>query len=222
MYPWIDFTHTHLGGQCLHMCDYCSIQAITKRFGNPRYQGDIRLVEKELAVNYGENRTIFIESNNDLFEQSVPAEWIIEILKHCHGYPNNIYVFQTKNPKRYFEFEKFIPAKSIIGTTIETNRDDLIQKHSFAPLPYHRYQAMRCIDWPRKFVTIEPVMDFNPEILADWILEIKPEFLNLGADSKHNKLEEPSIEKIEELVRLLHEGGIELREKHNLERLRKK
>jgi protein gp37 len=72
-----------------------------------------------------------------------------------------------------------------------------------------------------KFVTIEPVLDFDVDVLAGWIAEIRPEFLNLGADSKRNNLPEPTVEKVMELVDKLKEYGIELREKHNLQRLLK-
>jgi hypothetical protein len=72
----------------------------------------------------------------------------------------------------------------------------------------------------RKFITIEPVLDFDVDILASWIARIRPEFLNLGADSKGHGLPEPSAEKIHGFVRKLKEYGIELREKHNLGRLK--
>ena len=221
MYPWVTHTHTHIGGECPHLCDYCYVQAMAKRFKNPRYTGPLFLILDELQVNYGTGKTIFIEHCTDLFCEDMPDDFIRAVIQHCMNYPLNVYVFQTKNPRRYFDYEMILPKGSIIGTTIETNRADLLAKHTLAPAPELRFEAMRCIDWPRKFVTIEPVMDFDPEILAEWIIEIKPEFLNLGADSKGGNLEELTIEKVMELVRLLHEGGIELREKSNLERLRK-
>jgi hypothetical protein len=71
----------------------------------------------------------------------------------------------------------------------------------------------------RKFVTIEPVLDFDVDVLAEWIDRIRPEFLNLGADSKSHGLPEPTVDKIMALVAKLKEYGIELREKHNLGRL---
>jgi hypothetical protein len=69
-------------------------------------------------------------------------------------------------------------------------------------------------------ITIEPVMDFDVDILAMWIHEIHPFFVNLGADSKNRGLPEPTREKVMALVAALDEYGIELREKHNLERLK--
>ena len=114
--------------------------------------------------------------------------------------------------------EHILPEGSILGTTIETNRD--IPGISKAPIPFERMVGMMKLEKEtRKFVTIEPVLDFDVDILASWIDRIRPEFLNLGADSKNNDLPEPTVEKIHQLVAKLATYGIELREKHNLQRL---
>jgi len=63
------------------------------------------------------------------------------------------------------------------------------------------------------------VLDFDVDELASMIATVNPEFLNLGADSKGHGLPEPTVDKIHQLVDKLHEYGIELREKHNLQRL---
>jgi len=218
MYPWVTHTHTHLGGECPHKCVYCYVD--NPRFGRPeRYKGDLRLIENEFDVDYGAGKTIFIEHCNDLWAKEVPDEFIVRVLDHCKKYPKNTYVFQTKNPQRYWDFSAIIPYQSIFGTTIETNR--LINGISNAPTPMSRYGAMKNIpSTRRKFVTIEPVLDFDVDVLAGWIRDIKPEFLNLGADSKSHGLQEPTVEKIMQLVAKLKEYGIELREKHNLKRLK--
>lgn len=218
MYKWVTHCHTPLGGECPHRCSYCSVDHIP--FGRPeKYQGPLRLIEEELEVSYGCDKTIFIGHLTDLFAEAVPEHFIVRVLMHCQRYPFNRYVFQTKNPARYEEFLPLFPEDSILGTTIETNRFTL--GISAAPLPVTRYKTILGLNYPRKFVTIEPILDFDVDILASWIAEIRPKFLNLGADSKNHQLPEPSIEKIEALVAELKKSGIELREKHNLERLRK-
>lgn len=215
MYPWVTHTHTHLGGECSHKCKYCYVD--NPRFGRPeRYTGKIRLIEKEFNTNYGSNKVIFIENCNDLFAKDVPNIYILRILNHCKQYPNNTYVFQTKNPKRYSDFTNY-PQNTIFGTTIETNRN--IPEIGNAPTPFERYNAM-CHIQGRKFITIEPVLDFDVDILASWISQISPEFLNLGADSKDHHLPEPTVTKIIQFTEALKKMGIELREKHNLERLK--
>jgi DNA repair photolyase len=224
MYDWITHTHAHLGGECPHQCTYCYVD--NPRFGRPaKYQGPLRMIEKEFDVKYGAGKTIFIENCNDLFASKVPVGFITAILQHIQKWPDNTYVFQTKNPQKMFDVETFwkspysigFPEKRILGCTIETNR--LYPAISRAPHPEERMKFMTKITG-RKFLTIEPVLDFDIDILASWIDRIRPEFLNLGADSKNHGLPEPTVEKIMAFTEKLKEYGIELREKHNLARLK--
>ena len=232
MYEFIDFMHTHLGGECGHKCTYCYVEnPIHGRA--PRYAGPIRLIEEELKFNYDFSKDypdgafIFIEHMNDLWARDVPREAIERILAHCNTWPNNTYVFQTKNPERYLNFLDLLPPKTVLGITMETNR--VIPGISEAPIPADRFESFKCVLKTLKeynlpvqtFITIEPALAFDVDVLAGWIGEIKPDYINLGADSKSRSLPEPTIEDIEELVKKLHESGIELREKHNLSRLRK-
>ena len=217
MYPWITHTHSHLGGECPHKCTYCYVDSFRGRV--PKYQGELRLVEKELLVNYGKGKTIFIEHCNDLFAEDVPEDFIFKILEHCYRYPDNTYVFQTKNPLKYLRFNNLFPVKSIFGITIETNRD--IPSISNAPKPVDRIDDFFAFKNKRKFITIEPILDFDIYEFRYWINLIKPDFVNIGADSKRHNLPEPSMEKVQALIDKLTEYGIEIREKSNLERLRK-
>jgi hypothetical protein len=219
MYPWVTHTHAELGGECEHKCSYCYVN--NKRWGRaPRYCGEVRLIEAETKTRLGSGNVIFKEHMNDLFAANVPAEMVQMVLVHCQKWPDNTYVFQSKNPGR-FQYFNFPDSKLIFGTTIETNRD-IPKSISVAPQPHERMLAMSEKNIKRldKFVTIEPVMDFDVDILAGWIAKINPKFLNLGADSKNNHLPEPTVEKIIALVNKLKTYGIELREKHNLARLK--
>jgi DNA repair photolyase len=221
MYPWVSHTHSHLGGKCSHQCKYCYVQVSEKRYASGMYAGPSRLREKEFKVNYGEGKTIFIEHMNDMFAMDIPDAWINLILAHVREYPENTYVFQSKNPGRMWNWISKFPKNSILGTTIESNR--IYPNLSTAPFPDERVDGM--LQLPKefkRFVTIEPVLDFDVDILAKWIFEIHPDFLNLGADSKGIGLIEPTVEKIMQLVAKLKEYGIELREKHNLQRLLQK
>jgi DNA repair photolyase len=217
MYPWVTHTHSHLGGECPHKCAYCYVDHPERP---KRYQGPLRLIQEEFKVKYGTGKTIFVEHCNDLFCEDVLPSEIMAVLLHTLQYPENTYVYQTKNPRRYFDFIEYLPEFRILGTTIETNRP-IPPEVSKAPAPLERMKAMVMLK-ERKFVTIEPVMDFDVNILAGWIARIRPEFLNLGADSKGHDLPEPTVEKIMQLVDKLQEYGIELREKHNLRRLKAK
>lgn len=214
---WVTHTHTHLGGECPHRCSYCYVQAIAKRFGNDRYTGELRLIEKEFDVRYGAGRTIFIEHCNDLFAEDVPAEWIERIITHCWEHPGNTYVFQTKNPFRMLEYANSLPPDTILGATVETDASVA----SEAPCPAERIEAIKALSSSGEatFITVEPILACNPAILALWIAVAKPDFVNIGADSKGAGLDEPSAADVKLLIRCLRDYGIEIRQKRNLERL---
>lgn len=219
MYPWVTHTHSHLGGECPHKCVYCYVD--NPRFGRPeRYTGELRLIEKEFEVKYGASKIIFMENCNDLFAEEVPELFIKLITNHCLEWPDNDWVWQTKNPIRYLKRFDLMPLNSIFGCTIETNRD--IPEISKAPSPWKRYSAMCCSPMlkAKKFITIEPILDFDVDVMLAWLIHIEPDFVNIGADSKGHGLPEPPLWKVEALIENLQARGIEVREKQNLERLK--
>jgi len=200
MYPWVTHTWNPVKGKCLHDCKYCYM----KRFPlNP-----VRLDEKELDTNLGSGNTIFVGSSCDMWNKNIPKEWLIKILGHCENYLDNSYLFQSKNP---FRFNEVLPSdlsvnwskRVILGTTIETNRDLTYgwEYHiSNAPKPVERLDALRCIGAYHKMVSIEPIMDFDLRIMINWIKELNPDFVSIGADSKGHNLSEPSKVKTLDLI----------------------
>ncbi|HEC86935.1 MAG TPA: DUF5131 family protein, partial [Thermoplasmatales archaeon] len=104
MYEWA-WTYNPLGGKCLHGCFYCyvthSIAKRLKNYGNEKYYGDTRLIEKELKTSLkkpDDGKVIFVESCGDLFGSWVSSDDIKKVLNHCKKYPENTYLFQSKNP----------------------------------------------------------------------------------------------------------------------------
>ena len=223
MYPWVTHTHNHLGGECPHRCSYCYVD--NPRFGRPeRYTGPVRVIPDEFKVRYGSGRTIFVENMSDLFAVGVEDSVIAAVLAHCHEWPDNTYVFQTKNPARLLAWHDKLPARSIVGTTIESDihYPEIMRA---APPPMERICAMiwlkeraPCV---QRFVTVEPMLHCHPLSLASLIHTIRPAFVNIGIDSKGHGLPEPSAVEIRELIASLAVLGVEVREKHNLERLLK-
>ncbi len=149
----------------------------------------------------------------------VPSEWIAAVVTQCFVYEWNEYYFQSKNPKR-FDDPGLLPGHFIFGTTIETDYYPAGFKTKAPPI-FERWEAMLKLRGQRTFVTIEPIMDFRPDKLASMIYEIKPEFVNIGADSKGHGLVEPPWEKVELLISELNKF-VEVRQKKNLDRLRGK
>ncbi len=219
MYDWVTHTHSHLGGECPHKCSYCYVQR--NKWGvSERYKGDVRLIEKEFDVNYGSGKTIFMEHMNDMFATDVHDGLIRRILTHCQTSIENKYIFQTKNPYRAFFLLLGSVKNFMIGTTIESNR--AYDEITTAPDPRDRYEGMlKFRGKAATFVTIEPILDFDVDILVTWLTELKPSFVNIGADSKHCNLPEPSNKKVKELIGGLIANGVVIKKKTNLGRMLK-
>jgi DNA repair photolyase len=167
----------------------------------------------------GTGKTIFVGHLCDMFADGIKEEEVIRVLSYCRN-SDNEYVFQTKNPQNLWHYLDWMPAKRMIGTTIETNRADILEKISKAPHPMERANGLGQIDG-KKFLTIEPIIDFDVWELTELIKVAKPDFVNIGADSKRHNLPEPSGEKIMALVESLGKAGITIRKKVNIERLLK-
>jgi len=212
MYEWITKTKNFMGGVCPHGCNYCFVPHLLYQKTKERYSGPLRLLEEEFQKPLGIGKLVFVEDCGDLFADAVPKEWILRVIDYCRNY-DNIYLFQTKNPKRFLEFLDKFPEKTILGTTIETNRD---YKITNAPAPIKRF-----MDFPqfsKTMISIEPIMDFDLATMVQWIKTLKPTFVSIGADSKGHKLPEPSKEKIEKLIDEL-KKITEVKIKTNLKRL---
>jgi DNA repair photolyase len=219
MYSWVSHVHSHLGGECPHKCSYCYVGK--SRFGRPeRYTGPLRFLGVEEFENYGQRRRIFIEHMNDMFAVAALSPWIDRILAHCRRYPENEYIFQTKNPERVARFLTLFPKTFMVGTTVETNRG-LDNSITLAPQPVERIRDIDRLKvyGVRVFITIEPIMDFDPVEFAGMIISVNPEFINIGADSKGCELKEPSAVKILQFIDILKSAGVTIKKKTNLERL---
>ena len=130
------------------------------------------------------------------------------------------YYFQSKCPSVfnfYLDWFNENVDKVILLTTLETNRDKDYHKISGAPIPSIRFYDFLDLEYSRKVVTIEPVMDFDLEIFLTWMQLLKDqgtlEYVWFGFDSKNCGLPEPSINKAQDFVDLLQEAGIEVRGK---------
>lgn len=216
MYPFITHTWNPIKGKCSHDCVYCYM----KRFPlNP-----IRLDEKDLKTDLGTGDFIFVGSSTDMWAEDVPQAWIDTVRIVCERYPDNRYLFQTKNPSR---FRKEITSKHlekmnlILGTTLETNRDLFSAAISDAPWPWSRAEHMLMLHRSgfKTMITIEPIIDFDFKDFVIMIKACKPNWVNIGADSKGHNLPEPSGAKVKELIAALEGAGIEVKQKANLRRL---
>jgi DNA repair photolyase len=160
----------------------------------------IRFDEKELKTDLGKGNFIFVGSSTDMFAEDVSRNWIVPVLNRCLEF-DNTYLFQSKNPERFNEFSAY-PDKVVFGTTIESNIDYEISK---APKMMARMIQMAQLRLRgfRTMVTLEPILEFDLNALTKMIEAIRPEWVNIGADSKGHNLPEPSYEKIMQLFKNL-------------------
>lgn len=206
MYEFVTHTWNTIKGICPHDCTYCYM----KRWGNLR---KTRLDEAELKTDLGNGNFIFVGSSCDMFADDITYEWIERTLDHCRKFDNR-YLFQTKNPIRMLG--KFDEFNAVTCTTIETNRwYPEIMKNS--PVPDLRADAMSQLPGDR-YVTIEPIMDFDLNELVKLIKLCRPVQVNIGSDSGGNGLPEPDAGKIMALVDALKTFTV-IEKKRNLGRL---
>jgi DNA repair photolyase len=217
MYEWLTHMWSPSVG-CPHQCSYCYVKQ------NKELPETVEMQKPYPPL--GSGRTIFVGFECDLFAEGVDEADILGVLIHCSKYDNQ-YVFQTKNPLRIANsgaildfFQYHLMYKCLIGTTIETNDDELLKTISKAPSFHQRVNAMIALDnlGFDTFVTIEPVLDFDSWFYSS-IVRMHPNFVNIGADSKGHKLPEPSKEKVQALIKYLQDNNIEIRNKANLTRL---
>ena len=191
MYDFVTHTWNTVKGKCPHDCTYCYM----KRWGGLR---DVRFDRKELKTDLGEGNFIFVGSSCDLFAEAIPREWIEETLWHCHDYRSR-YLFQSKNPLRMGSFVDLWNLNAVVCATIETNRwYPEIMRHS--PRPEDRADGIGAMATFGRFVTIEPIIDFDLEPMVELIKRCEPTQVNIGADSGHNNLPEPEADKIRALI----------------------
>lgn len=205
---------------CLFNCTYCNARkaALTRFKHAPRYRGGFipHLVEEELRRRFKPGEFVFIAYMGDIaFATRREVELILSVVSN---FPETTFLFLTKNPKCYLRWGLQYPENLYLGATIETDIDRGLTK---APAPVERYWGMKVLDYPRKFISIEPVMEFNLPVFLYWMKEIQPQIIEVGADNYHNHLIEPSWSKVEDLLSMLRDFCPTVIEKEGLERLKK-
>jgi hypothetical protein len=182
-------------------------------------QKPVHFDEKELKTDLGSGNFIFVGSSCDMFAESIPEKWIVDTLTYCTIFPDNQYLFQSKNPAGIINYELFLPRNFVVCTTLETD--------SFypgimgdSPHPVGRSLKMWLISNAgyKTYITIEPIMDFHLDHFVRMIRRCHPEQVNIGADSGNNHLPEPSKEKLLALIAELQKFTV-IAKKRNLDRI---
>jgi DNA repair photolyase len=188
---------------CTHECSYCWAKTLHNANRNKTYFkgfGEPELVFKNLGPKKmiedldkkPEKSWVFVCVMGDLFCKNdvikrKDIQWVLKTMKFRSDLD---YLLVTKNPKGFASFVGQFPDNCYLGTTIETNRNEIIKKYSKAPLPYFRYKAMKNLQHKKKFLALEPLLDFDVKILSKWIVEMNPEIIAIGFDEHPRSNEE--------------------------------
>jgi hypothetical protein len=167
---------------------------------------------------------VFVAAAGDI--SFCPRERTRDILEAIHrrnrrqtGLPNRpgwqTYYLQSKRPEYFAGLEPLLPRNVVLVTTLETNRNDGYEEISKAPPPSERYAQFAALEWPRKVVTIEPLLDFDPDDFASALRLLRPEYVWIGFNSRPRAVElpEPSERQVADLLRLLERAEIPVRRK---------
>jgi hypothetical protein len=160
----------------------------------------------------GNERIIFVCGDSDIyFARQAYMKKVFEVMRQDTK-RGRLWFIQSKIPKCFEQYLAELPENTLLLTTLETNRDEGYDKISKAPPPSVRYEMFKHLDYPKKIVTVEPIMDFDLDIFVDWIVSIKPLAVFIGYNSHPKKvsLPEPNMEKTLDLIVALKNKGIKV------------
>lgn len=159
--------------------------------------------------------TIFVCGNGDISfcDPKFTIEIIESIKKDNLKKRRKTFFLQSKRPTYFQQFLDKLPDNVKLITTLETNRDIGYKTISKAPVPSIRYKQFLELNYPHKILTVEPIMDFDLKEFVKMIIDLKPELVHMGVNSRHKSLQllEPTPKKFEQLKATLIKNGINIK-----------
>ena len=225
MFKSVGWTWNPIAG-CTHDCLYCWAKSLNDRWGKPFEPTFREAFLKDKMPNDGS--WIFVGSMGDAFCKGVPEEWqwkLLDFIKKDKS--NNKFLLQTKDPTSFFEASVFyrleqLKNKVILGTTLETTYET--SDWSKAPPPYERAYSLINLkrDGFKTFLSLEPLAEFDLEMMKGWIRRITPEAIEIGLENYTNFTIKPTDESIIELVNWIESNMFNYVLKENLQRFAQK
>lgn len=168
---------------CNFACTYCgpSFQRQAKRQGRTKSEkpggcGDCYRYaphpHEDRLTKIPSKEIVFVCGNADISFRppDLTRKIIAGVKAHLHkARKRKTFFFQSKKPSYFRQFLAEFPPEAILLTTLETNRDEGYEAISKAPPASVRYEQFRALKYPRKVVTIEPVLDFDLATFVQWI-----------------------------------------------------
>jgi hypothetical protein len=161
---WARWSFSPVTG-CRHGCTYCYISGFVPMepvFHSSRLAAPLNTAPP--ATHDPRDRSIFVCSLADLFGRWVPADWIEAILDVARACPGWTFIFCTKFPQRYLEFD--FPPNVMLGTTIDLQARVANAESAFAQL---RERNPKAVLWAGCEPLLEP-LQFSKLHLFDRIV----------------------------------------------------
>lgn len=208
---WTDFVCNPVKGLCKMGCQYCYATKMYKRFKwNPEIRFDeseLQAIDKIKIVKGGWYcyLKVFMGSTHDLFGDWIPDVWIHKIIQKAIDNPKIIFIFLTKNPKRYSEFE--FPLNAWIG-------------YSTIGHLYHKWDDIHTENI--KFVSLEPLQERMTASLEGYAQRINFNWLIIGQETgTRTQKHFVKVDELESTVEFAQRAGMKIFIKNNLLHLNK-
>lgn len=214
MFKSVGWTWNPVQG-CSHNCTWCWAKSLKTRYGQTF---EPKLVEKYLNDKFpNDDSWIFVCSTGDLFSYGVPDEWIKMVLEKINrDGVGNKFLLQTKNPTRILDYFYLLDkGRYVIGTTLESTTDTHTNKAPSPDFRAHTIMNFKQMGFTT-FLSLEPLADFDLDIMIHWIRWIKPEAIEIGLENYTHLLTPPPREKIIALVKTLEAMDVNYILKDNL------
>jgi len=207
---------------CGFECTYCSARkaALTRFKHLPQFKDGFtpHFIPERLSRRFKPGEFVFIAYNGDI--SFAALDEIGLILDRIRLFPETDFLFCTKDPACYLLWQEAgleIPSHVYLGATIETTIDYGLSK---APVPSRRYTAMVQLNHPKKFISVEPIMDMDMGKFFFWMRDIQPSIIEVGADNYHNGLTEPKWDEVQFVLEKVRKFCPNVISKPGLERLK--
>jgi len=207
---WASWSWNPVTG-CNHKCEYCYARDIANHYFPEKFKPTFhpeRLTApkntkfpKTAATNIGD-RSVFVCSMADLFGSWIPKEQIEAVIKATADAQQWNFLFLTKNPERYLEFN--FPKNAWLGTTVDVQ--SRVEK---------AVEVFSKIKATVKFLSCEPMLEkltFSNKLrVFDWVL------IGGGTKSTKTPANQPEWSWVEDLLGQARAAGCMVYFKPNLE-----